>query len=166
MSERRRDAIELRIELARGHWELEERAEAVACLERLAGQAPSHAALAECVERFCADPAVRADAGLGRRLAELRERVAVRAPEAAEPGPSSLATSTLAELLAEQGHTRRALEVAEEVLRRNPDDARARAVRRRAAGSDAPSGPRVEAHIERLQLWLRRLKRRSREVTA
>jgi hypothetical protein len=77
--------------------------------------------------------------------------------------PAPLATPTVARLLAEQGHPEQALLIAADVLRRNPDDARALAVRasleRPAAPERTPSGRngRIVAELER---WLGNLVRR------
>ena len=80
--------------------------------------------------------------------------------DALEATSPSLSTSTLAELLARQGHEDRALLVAEDVLRRNPRDARALALKRRILeGAPVRREDRV---IEELERWLARARRRSR----
>jgi hypothetical protein len=65
-----------------------------------------------------------------------------------EPLPS---TSTVAELLAEQGHTDKALAVTDDVLRRNPRDERALAMRERLMAGDHRKSPEVARVLER---WL------------
>lgn len=77
-----------------------------------------------------------------------------------EPLPS---TPTVAELLAEQGHTDRALAVTDDVLRRNPRDARALAMRERLVAGDHRKSAEVARVLER---WLEnavRAGRRSQE---
>ncbi len=67
-----------------------------------------------------------------------------------------LATPTLAQLLAEQGHSEQALQVAEDVLRRDPEDERAQAVH-----SALRHGPRGQgSRIEPLERWLAQIRRR------
>ena len=62
--------------------------------------------------------------------------------------PAPLATPTVARLLAEQGHPEKALAVADDVLRRNPGDARALAVRAslEQAAAGARGRDRVRTH--------------------
>ena len=71
----------------------------------------------------------------------------------------SLSTSTLAELLADQGHAEQALRVAEDVLRRDPEDTRAQAVR----GRLQPKRSARERQIAELERWLANLRGSHRE---
>jgi hypothetical protein len=141
-----------RLELARGHWSLGEREEALICLERLADSDLQAEGLAALVEELREDPL---EASVAERLEQLARRLNPPEPIAPQPG-SPLATGTLASLLVDQGHGAAALAVAENVLRARPDDARALAVRERVRG-----GP--QRSIERLERWLgdiERLRRR------
>jgi tetratricopeptide (TPR) repeat protein len=178
--------IQKRIELAEGHWELEEPEDALTALER---------GIAETPEGEPPDPRVASLAG--RWLAELGEsggpasiRARLRALRdwtrwgRAEPEPElpeelaeelpevdeleeepilelrpPLATSTVAELLADQGHHEEALRVAEDVLRRNPADERAQAVRERLDPGSALDrrAARVQRIMAELERWLANL---------
>ena len=157
MSEK--DPAKLRLELARMHWALGERAEAVAALERGIKQpgADLDAALAlvdACLEELEAGDAV----DLAARLAGLRART-VEALERRDGNadlPAPLASPTLARLLADQGHADKALAVADNLLRRNPGDARALAVKE----SITARPPRRSSHartIAELERWLQNL---------
>jgi tetratricopeptide (TPR) repeat protein len=139
----------IRLELARGHWRLGERDEALACLERVedpAAQAADAAALLRELEQSAdLDPG----SPLAERLRGLAARFAPKLPI------SPLATPTLATLLAEQGRDRDALAVADQLLQRDPEDPRALAVRQRIAAS----ATRRRAAIARLERWLANVRR-------
>ena len=146
-----------RLELARGHWSLGEREEAVVCLERLADADPGAQGLVPLIEELREDCGAQSAAACGARLEALARRLAPAEPIAPAPG-SPLATGTLASLLVDQGHGAAALAVAEDVLRARPDDARALAVRERVRGGGQP-----RRALERLERWLgdiERLRRR------
>src|SRR5262245_10774313 len=155
----------MRLELARVHWALGERAEAVGALERAAAQLTDPDAFLTlvdgCLEELEAGDAV----DLAARLAGLRAR-AVEAIEARESAdlPAPLETPTLAKLFAEQGHADKALAVTDSLLRRNPGDRRALAVRESLqapppAKTHAPHrNTRIVAELER---WLGNLGRRN-----
>lgn len=152
--------LERRLALCEGHWALGERAEAVAALERAAADSPSDPRIGAESARMLEELGDGADAdGIRERLLQLCDAAADETDEAEALPP--LATSTLAELLAAQGHEEKALRVAEDVLRRNPNDARARAMQARLAVAPPPppaSGERrVLAELER---WLANLKSR------
>ena len=145
----------MRLELARGHWSLGEREEAVVCLERLAESDPQAEGLATLVEELRGDPEARGADDARERLERLARRL--DPPRAIAPLPGSpLATGTLASLLVDQGHGAAALAVAEDVLRARPDDARALAVRERVRGA------RPHGALERLERWLADIERRGR----
>lgn len=235
--------IDLRLDLARGHWELGEEDDTVGCLERafaevgddprltqligeIEGRASPEAAkrlrvLREVVESyeggapeeveldFAPDPgpdpeagfepgdmekAMGGPVGLELELDESDEPVPTLAEvvhsetgssgggssdgdssdrdssdplvddEPTDP-PARFATSTLAELYAAQGLPKRALDAAEDVLRRNPGDERARALRDRmlagqSEGDDSDDLARAHARvIEELERWLRNVER-------
>jgi hypothetical protein len=147
-----------RLELARGHWSLGERDEALVCLERLAdldAAADGLVALVGELQSECGS-----DDAPAQRLAALARRLRPEEP-VAPPAGSPLATGTLASLLVEQGHAQQALAVAEDVLRARPDDARALAVRERVRGGQ------TQRVLERLERWLSnidRLKRRGAQA--
>jgi hypothetical protein len=149
------DTTRIRVDLARGHWQLGERAEAVACLERGAAVAPLHDGLLALVESCLEDLEEGGAEELALRLSALRILIldAADADEAADM-PAPLATSTVARLLAEQGHPEKALAVADDVLRRNPSDANALAVR---ASLEKPKKPARALVIAELERWLANL---------
>jgi tetratricopeptide (TPR) repeat protein len=132
-----KDPTQIRLELAQGHWALGEYDDALACLERVEG---GEAAIKQLLEHLLEGEANPDAASRLRRALEQLETA---------PGPP-LATPTIAKLLEEQGHEDKALMVVEDVLRRNPDDERARAVRERLCPEVAQKDER-RATIER---WL------------
>ena len=145
----------IRLELARGHWSLGEREEALVCLERLAASEPEAEGLGALVEELHAELASEGPAELVERFAALARLL--EPPEAIAPAVDSpLVTGTLASLLVEQGHAEQALAVAEGVLRSRPDDPRALAVRERLRGSQ------TQRIVERLESWLARIERSKR----
>ncbi len=158
------EATRLRVELARGHWRLGEFADAVACVERAAMVAPLYEGLLALVETCLEDLESGGSEELALRLAAARAQI-LDAQDAlvSEAMPAPLATPTVARLLAEQGHPEKALAIADDVLRRYPDDARALAVRASLEKPPAPSrshssrNARVVAELER---WLGNLVRR------
>ena len=177
------DRIALRLGLVEGHWALGEDAEALRCLEKAMDEAPDHPEIAAQMRLL------RASAESDHHPVEIRERLddlavrvfgpeegedeaapdEVESPErVAEDEPDEqdlppLATSTVAELLAEQGLHDKARAVAAEVLERSPADERARTLLRRLAhpgpdetgmdGGNEPVDTRV-GQIERLERWL------------
>jgi hypothetical protein len=159
MNERR---AAMRLEVAQGHWGLGEFEEALDSLSRGLDEAPGYLPIIEFIETIEGQPP---ELALARKLAALRARVAPAAAAKAEREAEAmppLQSSTLAELLAEQGHDRKALRVVEEVLRRNPGDERARAMRERLS----PSSRERERWIGELERWLAAAKalRRQREA--
>ena len=151
-----RNSAKVRIELARGHWSLGERDEAMVALERLAAENPEADELEAVVGDFISEAQASAeDASYVLRLTDLRERIE-QAREASKTSPHSpLATPTMAALLASQGHQREAIALADDLVRRNPDDERAREVLERlssAASSD-------DGVIETLERWLSNIQR-------
>lgn len=77
-------------------------------------------------------------------------------PDIEAGGLPPLATSTVAELLADQGNFEQAIYVAKDVLRRNPADLRARAVRELVEQNAHPQGHGIAA----LERWLREIEQR------
>jgi tetratricopeptide (TPR) repeat protein len=151
MNERRG---ELRLSIAKGHWALGEHDEALSALERAVEEDPC-----DSLREFAGDLDADSLRGpLAERLAAIRDALARAAAPAddAELAVPRLSTPTLAELLADQGHAGKALRVAEEVLRRRPDDERALAVRERLR---APRSDR-ERWIAELERWLRSAQQR------
>jgi tetratricopeptide (TPR) repeat protein len=166
----RESSFEVRLELARGHARLGEHEEAVRCAERALEEAsadPRDPRLAALASHLAAELA-------GREGTEAREdlqgrlRRILQATGEVEEVPGRLATPTLAELLAEQGHSEQALRVAESVLRKRPDDPRARAVRERLQPAADARSLDPEATVAELERWLGRLRwrRPGREATA
>ena len=162
MNERR---ASLRLQVAQGHFALGEFDEAFAALSRGLDEAPDYPPIAEFVQTIEGEPP---DARLAEQLAGLRARVApvpsveIELDQEVDDAIPTLSSSTLAELLAQQGHARKALRVAEEVLRRNPEDERARAVRERLR---APRRER-ERWIAELERWLGAAKSRRQQKEA
>lgn len=158
------ESTRIRIDLARGHWQIGERDDAVVCVERAAAAAPLHEGLLALVESCLEDLESGGSEELALRLAALRAKILDAQDELSSAAmPAPLATPTVARLLAEQGHPEQALLIAADVLRRNPDDARALAVR---ASLERPAAPermasgrngRIVAELER---WLGNLVRR------
>ena len=85
-----------------------------------------------------------------------REFTPQAAPDAEAGGLPPLATSTVAELLADQGNFEQAVHVADDVLRRNPSDARAQAVRNLVESKAHPQADAIAA----LESWLRTIEQR------
>ena len=159
------DAVVVRMELAQGHWVLEEHGSALDCLERAAFEAPDRTVLRDLVASLLDEPAAAA-AG-PEIVARLRNVLKVLEPpaESAEAIelPRPMATATVAGLLAEQGHAEQARVVSEDVLRRNPDDERALAVRASLEPEGATRRGRIIAELERWRsnASQRRLERRT-----
>ena len=140
----------IRLALAEGHWTLKEHDQALECLRRAQDAEPGEPAIEALADRFLGElEEGKAPAGLRAVLEGIK-----RAPEPAslpllDPGPA-LETPTMAELLEQQGHPEKALEVAERALARNPGEARALAVRSRLS----PAPPPHAGQIKVLQTWL------------
>ncbi len=159
-----KDPAKLRLELARMHWALGERAEAVGVLERCARENADPEQLLDTVDACLEELEAGDAADLAARLAKVRAR-AVEAFDARENAdlPAPLETPTLAKLLADQGHPEKALAVADNLLRRNPADARALAVRESLTAVPAPRQSHNRSHtrtIAELERWLANLERR------
>jgi len=116
----------VRLELARGHWSLGEHDAAVSCLERAAEDDLARLQVLGLVEELLRETSIPKLEALRDELAGAELQTAVASP---------LNTGTMATLLAEQGYESQALRVANEALRRNPEDERAAAVRTRVAGN-------------------------------
>lgn len=161
------ETVGIRLDLARGHWSLGEHDEAVDCLERALEQDPASMPALELLESILDELAEvpPATPDLETRLRGLRVRCSeilpaeqsLRDPVAALS--PSLATPTMAALLADQGHTERAFEFAQDLLRRDPSDERAAAVHERLR----PAGARGRREIAVLERWLRYFQERSQE---
>lgn len=161
---------EIRLQVAQGHWTLGEQAEALAALDRAAREDPTSQALLDWIDAIRDEvregPVARYVEALQAQL--LPTFRAVEAPESVRGEAADLprrdelpATPTLAELLADQGHRDRALQVTDDVLRDNPANERALAVRARLQAR-SPAGDRTLRTLER---WLANLERRKpREV--
>jgi tetratricopeptide (TPR) repeat protein len=170
------DAFEVRLGLAQGHWEIGEYEEALRCLERALEEPsddPQDPRLGELASRLVGELSGQAGAGASEDLRTRLYRV-LEAASASDELSGSIATPTLAELLAEQGHAEKALRVAEDVLRKNPEDTRARAVRERLQPSPPSAHPEArpesrrdgDAVIAELERWLGNLRRRGAEQEA
>jgi tetratricopeptide (TPR) repeat protein len=157
------ETTRIRVDLARGHWQIGERVEAIACLERAAADLPLYDGLLAQVEVCLEDLEAGGAEELALRLAALHAQILDAVDEnSAEAMPAPVATSTVARLLAEQGHPERALAVAADVLRRNPGDARALAVRASLEKTQPARRPPVRnaSLIANLERWLANLARR------
>ncbi len=163
---------EIRLQVAQGHWALGEQAEALAALDRAAREDPTSQGLLDWIDTIRNE--VR-EGPVASYVEALQEQLlptfrAVESPESASSEAADFphrddlpATPTLAELLADQGHRDRALQVTDDVLRDNPANERALAVRARLqvrphAGDET---------LRTLERWLANLERRQpREVDA
>jgi hypothetical protein len=158
-----KDPKKMRLELARMHWALGERAEAVTVLERCAREQADPEEMLDTVDGFLEELEAGDAPDLAARLAKVRARAA-EAFDARENAdlPAPLETPTLAKLLADQGHAEKALAVADNLLRRNPADVRALAVRE-SLTSAPPRKSQKKSHtraIAELERWLANLERR------
>ena len=160
-----RSPSEIRMDLARGHWALNEHDDAIFCLERIVEEDPATANLLELADSFMGELAGLSHQAL---LVDRLDNLCHRVIESQGPPPaksSNLATSTLAELLERQGHRGRALEVAEDVLARNPDNERARSVRGRLLAQAEPEAPSShQQRLAELERWLENLSQRPRQT--
>jgi tetratricopeptide (TPR) repeat protein len=152
-------STKIRLDLARGHWSLGELDEAVSCLERAVETDLDSQDLRALIDELLSQAEAEGSVGAASRLAVLRRDLRDAASPIAEPG-SPLATGTMAQLLAEQGHVPQALAVAEQVLRSDPEHAGAREVQERARSDHH------RAAIERLEHWLELIQRHKREAHA
>ncbi len=149
--------IRIRLTLAEGHWTLGEHDQALDSLRRAFEAEPDEAAVGALVDRFLEEAAESmAPPALRAALEAMKKQREPEPVSLVDPGPV-LATSTMAELLEQQGHTRKALEVAERTLARNPGEARALAVRNRLSPTPAPEERRVRV----LEGWLDYFRRRA-----
>src|SRR4030095_847132 len=111
-------------------WRLGSPAAAVLCRERAAAVSPLYEGLLPFVETCLEDLEAGGAEDLAARLAALRACILEAVDANDSPYlPAPVATSTVARLLAEQGHPEKALAVADDVLRRSPSGARGRAGR-------------------------------------
>ena len=146
-----RNPAEVRMELASGHWALEEYDEAIECLLRVVADAPKTPGLAEMVAKYTME-------SHDARLAAAHEALLCD-PESSNA--SRLHTATMAKLLADQGHESQALRVASDALHRNPDDVRARELHERLAKNRTGSnGAGARARVDELERWLVRIRER------
>ena len=154
-----KSSTRIRLTLAEGHWTLGEHDQAIESL-RLAFEAePDEAAIEALVDRFLSDvDEGSAPPKLRTALEGMMQRAEPMSTPAVDPGPA-LATSTMAELLEQQGHTKKALEVAERALARYPGDGRALAVKNRLSPGPRPH----ERQIAVLESWLDYFRPRGRE---
>ncbi len=147
--------LEIRLKIARLHWELQEYDEALSCLERAVNGAPVPDELRSELEA-CLGKAD--DVGASPLLvARIRRAMGAQDPLAVrdfEPS-SPLATPTLARLLAKQGHADKALSVTKSLLEQNPDDERALAVKAELSTGSA----RDQNMIDELSRWLANARR-------
>ena len=149
------DPVEIRMDLARGHWSLGEFDAALECLERAATQDPERAGMSELLEALLEDAGAGASPEVVQQIKTMMH-VVVSAPQDEVVLPEPLATGTMAGLLAEQGHADQARAVTEDVLRRNPEDKIALAVRTKLEPDDTSRKRRVVLELER---WLRNARR-------
>ncbi len=149
------EPLEIRLKIARLHWELQEYDEALSCLERAVNSAPVPDQLRSGLEAYLA----KADEVGASPLLVARIRRAMGAEDSLverdfEPS-SPLATPTLARLLAKQGHADKALAVTTSLLEQNPDNERALAVKAELSSGSA----RDKNLIDELSRWLENARR-------
>lgn len=152
------EGIEKRLQIARLHWELGEHGDALECLERAVDECLPSPELRARLASFLAELAVHETSPqIGEQLRQVLEQLDPPENAREEPEPvSSIATPTLARLLAEQGHADKALAVAARLLEQNPADERALAVKARLAGESGSN----EKVIDELSRWLGNARRR------
>ncbi len=147
--------LEIRLKIARLHWDLQEYDEALHCLERAVNGTSVPDELRSELDAYL----VKAD-DVGASplvVARIRRVLGADGPRAGryfEPS-SPLTTPTLARLLAKQGHADKALAVTTSLLEQNPDDERALAVRAELKTGSA----RDQNVIEELSRWLANARR-------
>lgn len=151
-----KSAVLIRLDIVRNHLALGEADEALHNLGKAIADDPGEPELLALLQQPETALVLPAE---GLRALQDRVRAARWGEEAAETLGPPLATPTMAQLLADQGHSEKALQVAEDVLRRDPEDRRARAVH--SALTHAPET--LSAQIEPLERWLARIRRRRQE---
>jgi tetratricopeptide (TPR) repeat protein len=181
------ERIERRLRLVEDHWSLGEDEEALRCLERAIDEDPNDPGIAEQVRLLRASAeSDHHPVEIRERLDEVAARVfgseeegepepvpvetpeepdedfPVEMAEEEEEGLPAVATSTVAELLADQGLHEKARQVANEVLERSPSDERARTLLRKLSGDEAREGNPIQA----LERWLTQVRRVRREREA
>ncbi len=149
------DPVKIRMDLSRGHWSLGEFDAALECLERAATEDPERPGMSELLEALLEDAGAGAPPEVVQQIKTVLH-VVVSVPRDAVVLPSPLATGTMAGLLAEQGHEDQARAVTEDVLRRNPEDEIALAVRSKLDPDDGSQKRRIVLELER---WLRNARR-------
>lgn len=152
---------EIRMELARLHWELQEYGEAVDCLERVVRDGLASDKLRSRLESHLAESSeIGVAPEVVHRIRSVLDKVgSVRdGGQGFQPG-SPIATPTLARLLADQGHADKALAVAAGLLEQNPDDERALAVKAELGLASAPR----QRVIDELSRWLANARRLRQE---
>jgi len=143
----------IRLDIVRNHLMLGEADEALQNLEKVIASDPDEPELLALLGEPETARVIPADA-----LRELESRFhgPGRGADVAETLGPPLTTPTMAQLLAEQGHSEKALQVAEEVLRRDPEDERARAVHSALTDGSGARGARIKP----LERWLAQIRRR------
>lgn len=154
--------LEIRLELARLHWELGEYGEAVRCLERAVLDGPAESILGPRLEAYLAEAAE------SRVAPDIVDRIKVALAKVNSPteqdfkASSPIATPTLARLLADQGHADKALAVTTGLLEQNPDDERALAVKAELSKSTVSK----RKLVDELSRWLENARRRQGRTEA
>jgi tetratricopeptide (TPR) repeat protein len=151
-----KSAVLIRLDIVRNHLALGESEEALHNLGKAISDDPEEPELLALLEQPETALVLPAE---GLKALKERVRASQCGDEAAESLGPPLATPTMAQLLADQGHSEKALQVAEDVLRRDPEDERARAVK--SALRDASGA--CSARIEPLERWLAQIRRRRQE---
>ena len=148
--------FDIRLMLAKGHWALGEYDQALACVEASFEETGDVAQVSELLQIFQdgvsegpANP--EAQSKLDQWFEQFNETSAPGEPSAVL-GSAVLATPTMAQLMADQGHHDEAAEIAEDVLRRNPADEQAMAVLDEISGSSRHDDNL--ALIAELERWL------------
>ncbi len=149
-------SLEIRLELARLHWELGEYGEAVKCLERAVLDGPVESVLRPRLKAYLSEAAESKVApDIVDRIKVALAKVDSSTEQDFKPS-SPIATPTLARLLADQGHADKALAVTTGLLEQNPDDERALAVRAEISESTASK----RKLVDELSSWLENARRR------
>ena len=151
-----KSSIRIRLTLAEGHWTLGEHDQAIESLRLAVEAEPDEATIEALVDRLLGEvDEGSAPSTLRAALEGMKKRAEPVSTPAVDPGPA-LATPTMAELLEQQGHPEKALDVAERALARYPGDGRALAVKNRLSPGPRPH----ERQIAVLESWLDYLRQR------
>lgn len=147
--------FDIRLMLAKGHWKLGEYDLALSSIEASFEETGDVGQVSELLQGFqdellkgVANP--EAQAKLDEWFEQFNGTSTAAMPSPVSESPV-LATPTLAQLMADQGHHDEAVEIAESALKRDPANEKAMAVLDEISGEASPSN---EGVIQELERWL------------